>query len=130
MQTDLIFKCEDLIGEILSMIEESEILPILLVNLTVWRSFRRTKRKLISWSSKYCSSVSLLNWSISLGSGLCSPRSNVCLFAARCGSLDVLKWARGLPLPFQYHWDNKVSCEGAANSLEILKWLRTQQPPW
>lgn len=50
------------------------------------------------------------------------------LYAARCGHLDILRWARANGAP----WNVNDVCDVAAGygNLEMLQWARENGAPW
>ena len=52
---------------------------------------------------------------------------STCVWAARNGNLEMLKWARSQdPL---CPWDEIMWWAASNGNLEMLKWLRSQDPP-
>jgi hypothetical protein len=93
---------------------------------------------LVSMMSQFVTSVSLMEWAVSMGCRFKSlspdvdspyPFSSTVLnWTARGGHLEVLQWLRAQdPL---CPWDSG-SCSAAAahGHLEVLQWLRAQDPP-
>jgi hypothetical protein len=51
---------------------------------------------------------------------------STCFYAAKCGYLEVLKWARNNGCP----WNESTCCFAASNGqLEVLKWARNNGNP-
>jgi hypothetical protein len=56
-----------------------------------------------------------------------SGAHSICLFAARGGHLDVLRWARDRSCP----WSEATCCYAAEGGhLEVLRWAREHHCPW
>ena len=53
--------------------------------------------------------------------------SDVCMFAALNGNMEMLQWARNNRSP----WDERTMCAAARGGyLDVLKWLRENNCPW
>ena len=119
--------------------DAAPLLPLLLT----FRSLTRMRRvqlgiPLVSMKSQFVTSVSLLEWAVSMGCRFkklwpyedspCPFPSTVLSWTARGGHLEVLQWLRAQDPPCP--WDSGACSEAAWHGhLEVLQWLRAQDPP-
>jgi hypothetical protein len=78
---------------------------------------------------EFCTSVVRLAWAKNSGCPWWSTSGahSICLFAARGGHLDVLRWARERHCP----WNEATCCYAAEGGhLEVMRWARDHDCPW
>eukprot|EP01041_Mallomonas_annulata_P000881 gene881-1707_t len=115
-------------------------LPLARVNKAYYLLMKNNQIDLKSSQELYCNeSVQLLQWALDECCPFSNTTSELCRFASKGGSLDVLKWARDRNSP--YEWDETISSVAAFSGhldaargghLDILKWVRSKYPhcPW
>ena len=120
-----VFRNIDLLGVVASMIgEKGGILALAMTNKACNEAIRRSGLKLISVCHLHSGSVSMAQWSLSMG----LPMSYLALYASGLGALHVLKWLRAQKPSCPLSGD--VLGKAALNGhLEVLQWLRAQNPP-
>jgi hypothetical protein len=84
--------------------------------------------RLISNKSDFVDSVEMIMWAKSMGCSFGPNDEKLCAFAARCGALNVIQWARAQNPPCP--WDERTCAWAAQNGhLHVLEWARAQDPP-
>lgn len=120
----------DIVGEVASFIPHGAMLPVLLSFRGLHNGARRVlgDRDIRSSERHFVSSVSLLQWAISMG---CRVDGRLCDLAVAGGHLPVLKWIHEMRSSGGLSpCDAYTVCVAArAGHLHMLRWLREELSP-